>query len=93
MSSPKPGEPGFVPPGGITCQECTEFLLEYIDRTLPASQRDAFDRHTEGCAACEMYLKNYRRVKEMASGAGDVAKAGPVPASLVAAILSARKKG
>lgn len=86
---PRPGEPGFVPPGGINCQQCTDFLLDYVEGALPAEQLRAFEAHTSVCRPCEIYLENYRRVTEMASKVGAEAPAEP-PARIIEAILRAR---
>ncbi len=89
---PKPGDPDFVPPGNINCSQCTDFILDYVEGRLPAEQRASFEQHTSACAPCEIYLKNYRRVTEMASRAGAAGPdAGPVPARIIEAILKARQ--
>src|ERR1041385_3006363 len=33
----------------VTCREVADFLMEYIDGTLPSAQRATFDRHLAVC--------------------------------------------
>jgi hypothetical protein len=93
MTEPQAGEPGFVPPGGITCEQCTGFLTDYFEGTLPRAQRESFEKHTLGCPPCAAFLNNYRRVTEMAKMAGGGAcpeATAPAPPGLIDAILKAR---
>jgi predicted anti-sigma-YlaC factor YlaD len=93
MNTPKPGEPGFVPPGGIDCRTCTDMFLDYVEDALPAAQRRSFDEHHRFCVGCRTYLTNYRRVAQMAAAAADIEADGPtaVPENTIAAILRARR--
>ncbi|MBK8975018.1 MAG: zf-HC2 domain-containing protein [Planctomycetes bacterium] len=82
-------------PGAVTCEECTGFLLDYVDGTLPAEQRERFEAHLGACPDCEVYLANYREATRLARASGrsdrDVGPP-PVPRALVDAILAARKR-
>ena len=92
MSGPCPGDPGFVPPGGITCEQCTKFLLDYAEGALSATERAAFDEHTRACAPCGVYMRNYSRVSRLAgqAGEGQSTCSGLAPSRLIEAILNAR---
>lgn len=78
----------------ITCKELEEFILDYLDGTLPWRQRFIFNLHLLICRECRSYLKAYRR----AVGLGQAVFRDPnapipddVPEELVQAILAARR--
>lgn len=78
----------------MNCRELTDFLGEYLDGALLASQRRVFDAHLAECADCVAYLESYRETVRLA---GSLARdpEGPVPEdapeALVRAILAARR--
>ncbi len=83
-------------PDAITCQQCVDFLLEYVDDRLPTEQRARFDAHVAACAACERFLGNYRDAAALAREAGrelDRVEPAALPPELVEAILRARRGG
>ena len=49
----------------MNCRECAEFLMDYIDGTLPGEQAAAFDEHLRLCPPCIDYLESYKRCIEM----------------------------
>ncbi|MCE2966011.1 MAG: anti-sigma factor family protein [Phycisphaerales bacterium] len=81
----------------ITCQQCVEFILDYIDGVLPADVRFKFESHIAFCRDCEIYIENYRKAAELARAAGAPSRPGgesdgslrvtPAPKHLVDAIL------
>lgn len=76
----------------LTCRECSEWLMDYVEGALSPEKVESFESHVAGCPACDVYVKNYRRVVEMASLLGRPAaapKATPVPSQLVSSILRA----
>jgi anti-sigma factor RsiW len=93
MTKPKPGEPGFVPPGGINCESCTEMFIDYVEGMLPPGQLRSFEAHHHACVACRTYLANYRRVTHLTSGAaaGDRGEPAAISPNTLAAILHACK--
>jgi anti-sigma factor RsiW len=95
MNPLKPGDLGFVPPGGICCKQCTDALLDYVEGRLPPEQLRAFQEHTGTCQPCAIYLSNYKHITEMASKAGVGAHTEPpgqVPPRVIEAILKARRR-
>ncbi|MEZ6234275.1 MAG: zf-HC2 domain-containing protein [Phycisphaerales bacterium] len=79
----------------VSCEDCAEFLLDYIDGALPEDQRFKFDSHIAFCRDCEVYLENYRKAAAMTAGLGRderVQAGAQVPKGLVEAILAARKR-
>lgn len=99
MNTPSP-QPENRPPcpqiaRTVSCRECTEFLLDYLDGVLPAEQRFKFDSHLAYCADCALYLENYRKAAALAQDLGRderLSQSPELPAELVRAILEARKK-
>jgi anti-sigma factor RsiW len=75
----------------VTCRDFAEFLLDYVEHTLPADARQRFDQHLAICPDCVRYLAQYRDT----IAAGRLAEADELPAdvpdSLVTAILHARR--
>ena len=78
----------------VRCEECVDFLLDYVDGRLPDEQRFHFESHVAFCPACEDYVANYRQAAEMCRDGGDELRREPeqaMPQELVDAILKARK--
>lgn len=81
----------------LTCRECVEFLMDYLDETLDAGVRMTFERHLAACANCVRYLESYKTTTKVCkkafderAGEGDGLAA--VPEELIQAILAARPK-
>ena len=75
----------------MTCKEVAEFLMDYLDQSLPPSVRNTFEEHLKICSACRRYLDSYR--KTVAMGKKAFPEEGPcaeVPEELVQTILRAR---
>ena len=80
-------------PRMITCREFDDFVLDYLDDTLPAGQRKIFELHLKICRECRDYLATYRRSIELGKAVfqqTDQAVPEDVPEDLVRAILAAR---
>lgn len=75
----------------MTCRDFAEFLLDYVEGTLPADARQRFDDHLAICPDCVHYLQQYRDT--IAAGRLALGDELPddVPDSLVSAILHARR--
>lgn len=81
-------------PGRLTCRECVEFLMDYLEQTLAADVRATFERHLAACPNCVRYLESYKTTtsvckKAFQPPAGEPAPA--VPEELIQAILAARR--
>lgn len=75
----------------MTCRKLIEFLDRYLDGTLPAAARSAFETHLTGCRACREYLRTYRDTVTLARAAMDpAAEAAGAPREVIDAILAAR---
>jgi anti-sigma factor RsiW len=78
----------------VTCREFTAFIAAFLDGELPASGRDAFERHLQRCANCARYLESYRTAIAIGKRAfehDDAPVPLDVPEELVDAILRARR--
>lgn len=79
----------------LTCAELEGFLVDYLDGTLPRSQRRIFALHLLLCRACRSYLDGYRRAITLGQAVFDEpteAVPDDVPEDLVRAILAARSR-
>ena len=78
----------------MNCKEFADFLIDYIEGTLPAEEASAFDEHLQLCPPCIHYLESYRRCIELGKGCVECKEElrGEVPEELIAAILAARKQ-
>jgi anti-sigma factor RsiW len=80
----------------MTCRELTEFLIDYVDGTLPPAKRTTFDRHLAECADCRTYLGNYEQTIRLGKAVcreEHDAVDDDVPEELVRAIVAATRRG
>lgn len=78
----------------MTCREFAEFIADFLDGSLPAGERAAFEGHLARCGNCARYLDGYRQA--MALGRQAFAAPGDpvpvdVPEDLIEAIARARR--
>lgn len=77
----------------LNCREMIEFLMDYLDGTLPAEQQGAFCAHLRVCPDCVTFMKTYEATiavgKKSCSCDDEIPAA--VPEELVRAILAARQ--
>lgn len=76
----------------ITCRELIDFLLDYLEGSLPAEQRTVFERHLAICPECVNYLEEYKAAIRLGQAACRDDNPQPLPEGLVRAILLARKR-
>jgi anti-sigma factor RsiW len=78
----------------VTCREFAEFIADFLDGSLPAAERAAFEGHLARCGNCGRYLDGYRQSMALGKQAFS-APGNPVPADvpedLVEAIARARR--
>ncbi len=80
----------------MTCKDLIDFLMDFIDGELPASENRRFDQHLEICPACTTYLASYRetvRLGKMICQPDESELPPDIPEDLVEAILQARRTG
>jgi predicted anti-sigma-YlaC factor YlaD len=78
---------------GLTCQQMTAFLADYLDGRLALAERRLFDEHLTDCPDCVAYLRSYSETIRLARDARDDDALPAVPDDLVRAILAARRSG
>jgi anti-sigma factor RsiW len=49
----------------MTCEEFVELVTAYLEGTLPAGDRAAFDEHMALCPGCDRYLAQFRATIEL----------------------------
>ena len=78
----------------LTCRECVEFLMDYLEETLAADVRATFERHLTACPNCVRYLESYKTTTTVCKKVFE-ARTGErlpaVPEELIQAILAARR--
>jgi anti-sigma factor RsiW len=45
----------------LVCQQIVELITDYLEETMPRSQRRRFEAHIAGCEHCTEYLEQMRR--------------------------------
>lgn len=48
----------------ISCKELVELVTDYIEGTLPRSERKRFEAHLGGCDGCTTYVEQMRATVE-----------------------------
>ena len=79
----------------ISCQEFDDFIVSYLDGTLPPKQRLLFQGHVAMCSVCRKYLHRYKQTMDLTKIAClpiEESRAD-VPDDLVNAILKAKRDG
>ncbi|HLI50473.1 MAG TPA: zf-HC2 domain-containing protein [Thermomicrobiaceae bacterium] len=44
----------------LTCREFVEIVTDYLEGSLPASERERFEAHLAVCPGCQIYLEQIR---------------------------------
>lgn len=74
-----------------TCRDCIEFLIDYLEGTLPPAKRVEFELHLELCPPCHEYLRQYQATVRLGQAAmREQAAKNPPPEALIRAILAAK---
>jgi len=76
----------------ITCVEFEQFIVDYLEDTLPASKRKLFERHLNVCRECKEYLAGYQLTKTLYTKKihlDNEFTPEEVPQDLIAAIIAA----
>lgn len=91
--SGNPGHPDGASGNAVnTCKECIDFLIDYLDGTLPAARRAEFELHLALCPPCHRYLHQYQATISLGKAAMEKqAATNPPPEALVRAIMAAMK--
>lgn len=96
MTPPTPPPHDPHNPHNLTCRQLFDFLADYVDSTLPAPQRDEFERHLRACPSCVAYVDGYRRTialgRASCCGEGGDNAAAKAPPGLLDAVTEALRK-
>jgi anti-sigma factor RsiW len=77
----------------MKCQDCIDFLCDYLDESLPPEQAEVFRQHLEKCSPCVSYLETYKKTLELGKAVCQCDEdTHEIPEELVQAILSARRR-
>jgi anti-sigma factor RsiW len=71
----------------LTCRKVAELLIDYVDGSMPAEDRDILQRHLCGCVPCAIYIHTYSTTIRLTQELPDV----PMPDEFKARLLSAMK--
>jgi anti-sigma factor RsiW len=74
----------------VSCNDIADFLMAYLDGTLPLAQRMNFKLHISLCPDCRRYIDSYKKTIEIGRIANDVPPIADPPEELVQAILKSR---
>ena len=73
-----------------TCRECVDFLMAYLEGTLPPDEKATFETHLAKCPPCVEFMKSYKLTVELGKVAGEPCKHTCMPDAMVKAILQSR---
>ena len=75
----------------ISCEQLENFIVDFIDEKLPASQRSEFSAHIDYCPKCKVYLENYKKTINASKAVhAQNSNDSDMPEALVQAILTAK---
>ena len=69
----------------MDCNELVELVTAYLDGSLPADQRSAFEEHLDECSGCGRYLDQFRQTIALLGEMPEEALAAPARQRLLAA--------
>jgi len=78
----------------LTCRQILDYLSDYVEGRLSATELSRFDEHLAACPPCVDYLANFKATLAACRclREAEQQKLHPVPEELVQAILAARKR-
>lgn len=51
----------MIDPGDLTCQEFVELVTDYLEGSLPPTERTRFEEHIADCDYCTLYLEQMQQ--------------------------------
>jgi anti-sigma factor RsiW len=73
------------------CRDGVEVLLDYLEGTLPPSDRQALEAHVRGCPRCVAFVESYRQTPRIVREATVAAMPEDLKRSLRAFLASRRQ--
>ncbi len=86
------GAPGRTIPLVITCRQFEDFVVDFLDGSLPPARRRVFELHLRTCHECRQYLARYRETLALSLGLRDEPLLADIPRGLVRAIAGAIRR-
>lgn len=81
------GAPGRAIPLVISCRQFEEFVMDFVEGTLPPDRRRLFELHLKTCRECRQYLARYQATLAAARAvARDPSPPVEIPLDLVRAV-------
>jgi anti-sigma factor RsiW len=77
----------------MTCKELVELVTAYLDGTLPADQRQDFDRHLALCPGCDRYLAQFQTTIDLLGELPEESLSSPARERLLGAFAEWRLRG
>ena len=75
----------------MTCAELVELVTAYLDGTLSAEERAAFDEHLSLCPGCDRYLEQFRTTIGLLGGLPEESVSPPARERLLDAFSQWRR--
>jgi RNA polymerase sigma-70 factor (ECF subfamily) len=82
------GAPGRAVPLVISCRQFEEFVMDFVEGSLPDDRRRLFELHLKTCRECRRYLARYQATLAISRAAGGDPPP-EVPLELVRAVADA----
>lgn len=86
------GAPGRTIPLVITCRQFEDFVVDFLDGSLPPARRRVFELHLRTCHECRQYLARYRETLALSLELRDEPLLADIPRGLVRAIAGAIRR-
>ncbi len=51
------------------CQKAIDLLVDFLERTLPESTRQALKQHLSACQRCEDFIESYQKTTSLCKNA------------------------
>jgi predicted anti-sigma-YlaC factor YlaD len=51
----------------MTCKDFVDLLADYLEMTCAPETLASLEAHLAGCVPCQVYLRTYRRTRELAA--------------------------
>jgi len=88
------GAPGRAIPLVISCRQFEEFVMDFVEGSLPPDRRRLFEVHLKTCRECRQYLARYQATVAMARAAAHDPPPPPeVPLGMIRAVADAVRAG
>jgi len=73
----------------LTCKEFDEFMIDYLEGSLPVWQKYMCWLHVKMCRECALFVQQYQKVIKLGKNAFDSPNDDPVPDSVPEDLIKA----